>query len=185
MTKFRTWGLHHGTILIACGIIANNAFGSVYLSYDPCGKKHVRTPRHGMLNSGDYWLQLSGREPPRPNVPSFCRSRKRRDSPSSQDGGPNDELDDEGDVNEDDAYEERWGRRSASRKRWLSNYDRCRLSYYDISEEDDEEDYNRGRSRNRDIWEEDDAWEGDNVDADVEDLPGSTEGNTRMDPLGE
>ncbi|KAI1125654.1 hypothetical protein F5Y10DRAFT_246523 [Nemania abortiva] len=69
-SQVRTWGLHHATILIACGIIANNAFSSVYLSYDPYGKKRVRTPRHGMLKSGDYWLQLSGREPPLPNIPS-------------------------------------------------------------------------------------------------------------------
>ncbi|KAI0105504.1 hypothetical protein GGR51DRAFT_560351 [Nemania sp. FL0031] len=68
-SQVRIRGLHHGTAIIACGIIANNAFDDVYFSYDPYGLKRVGTPRDGMLTSGDYWLQLTGREPPS-DVPS-------------------------------------------------------------------------------------------------------------------
>ncbi|KAI0417663.1 hypothetical protein F5X98DRAFT_137809 [Xylaria grammica] len=134
------------------------------------------------MNFSDYKTYQAARDI------SVSGSKKRRGGASSQNGGPNDELDDKGDVNEDDVYEERWRRRSASRKRWLSDYDRCRLSYCD------REDYDRGRSRNRDIWEEDDALEEDDVNADVEDLPGlshsfstsgSNEGNAGIDPLKE
>ncbi|KAI0417662.1 hypothetical protein F5X98DRAFT_137812 [Xylaria grammica] len=69
-SRARTWGLHHGTTPTACGIIANNAFDSVYLSHDPYSIERVSTPRHGMLKPGYYWLQLEGMQPPPPpNVP--------------------------------------------------------------------------------------------------------------------
>ncbi|KAJ8128715.1 hypothetical protein O1611_g4919 [Lasiodiplodia mahajangana] len=55
----RTWGLHHGTLLIAGGIIANNAFSDVYFSHDQYGKQPVKTPRDGILKSGEYWMQLN------------------------------------------------------------------------------------------------------------------------------
>ncbi|KAI1739646.1 hypothetical protein F4680DRAFT_466174 [Xylaria scruposa] len=55
----RTWGLHHGTVLIAGGIIAGNAFDDVYLSHDHWGKKPVKTPRDGILEEGQYYMQLN------------------------------------------------------------------------------------------------------------------------------
>ncbi|KAI1124951.1 hypothetical protein F5Y10DRAFT_19143 [Nemania abortiva] len=63
-SQVRTWGLHHGTAIIACGIVANNTFDDIYFSYDLYGQQRVRTPRDGLLKPGDYWLQLTGREPP-------------------------------------------------------------------------------------------------------------------------
>ncbi|KAI0104036.1 hypothetical protein GGR51DRAFT_523257 [Nemania sp. FL0031] len=54
-----TWGHHHATALIAGGIIANNAFDDVYFSHDRYGKTPITTPRDGILEPGDYWLQLN------------------------------------------------------------------------------------------------------------------------------
>ncbi|KAI1195187.1 hypothetical protein F5X97DRAFT_250387 [Nemania serpens] len=59
-TQTRTWGHHHATALIAGGIIANNAFDDVYFSHDRYGKTRITTPRDGILEPGDYWLQLNG-----------------------------------------------------------------------------------------------------------------------------
>ncbi|KAJ8129197.1 hypothetical protein O1611_g4435 [Lasiodiplodia mahajangana] len=67
-SQVRTSGLHHGTAIIACGIIANNAFDDVYFSHDPYGQTRVRIPRDNILEPGDYWLQLTGREPPPPTT---------------------------------------------------------------------------------------------------------------------
>ncbi|KAI0554184.1 hypothetical protein F4679DRAFT_597313 [Xylaria curta] len=60
----KTWGIHHGTVLIVGGIIANNAFGQVYLSHDRFGKNRIQTPNDGIVEPGRYWLQLKGHEPP-------------------------------------------------------------------------------------------------------------------------
>ncbi|KAI1157949.1 hypothetical protein F5B18DRAFT_643060 [Nemania serpens] len=70
---------------------------------------------------------------------SINGSRKRRGGLSNQDGEPTDEDY----IYEDDAYEERWKRRSASRERRLCDYD-----YEDVT---------RGRSRHRDISSDSDA----------------------------
>ncbi|KAI1153835.1 hypothetical protein F4825DRAFT_237023 [Nemania diffusa] len=59
------WGAHYGTVITACGIITNNAFDQVYLSKDVYGKEDATTYR-GILEHGDYWLQLRGRELPDP-----------------------------------------------------------------------------------------------------------------------
>ncbi|KAJ8130724.1 hypothetical protein O1611_g2902 [Lasiodiplodia mahajangana] len=58
-SQTRTWGHHHATALIAGGIIANNAFDDVYLSHDRYGKTPITTPRDGILEPGNYWLQLN------------------------------------------------------------------------------------------------------------------------------
>ncbi|KAI1129581.1 hypothetical protein F5Y10DRAFT_237894 [Nemania abortiva] len=63
------WGAHYGTIITACGIITNNAFDQVYLSKDVYGKEHATT-HHGILEHGNYWLQLRGRELPDPQDPT-------------------------------------------------------------------------------------------------------------------
>lgn len=55
-------GLHHRTILTACAIIADNAFGRVYITHDRGGRERVEVPIDDLLEPGEYWLQLSGYE---------------------------------------------------------------------------------------------------------------------------
>lgn len=59
-------GLHHRTALSAGAIIADNAFDRAYLTYDQAGTRPVcdAVPLDGILEAGDYWLQLRGVEPP-------------------------------------------------------------------------------------------------------------------------
>lgn len=61
-------GLHHRTVLTAGAIIADNAFDRAYLTRDRAGKDPVEDtiPLDGMLEPGDYWLQLRGLEPTGP-----------------------------------------------------------------------------------------------------------------------
>ncbi|KAI0103812.1 hypothetical protein GGR51DRAFT_242287 [Nemania sp. FL0031] len=63
-SQARIWGLHHATALTACGIIADNAFDLIYLSYDVYGYQPVQIPRYGLLKPGDYWLQKRKQLPP-------------------------------------------------------------------------------------------------------------------------
>ncbi|KAI0445985.1 hypothetical protein F4803DRAFT_547771 [Xylaria telfairii] len=63
------WGIHYGTVITACGIIADNAFDKVYLSKDVYGKERAPTYR-GVLEHGDYWLQLDGSQLPDPQDPT-------------------------------------------------------------------------------------------------------------------
>ncbi|KAI0199081.1 hypothetical protein F4808DRAFT_219605 [Astrocystis sublimbata] len=72
-SKVRTWGVHYATIIVACGIFVSNTFDDVYLSRDPYGKEKVTVARDAILEAGDYWLQLRGREPP-PDTPSLSSS---------------------------------------------------------------------------------------------------------------
>ncbi|KAI0192952.1 hypothetical protein EV127DRAFT_490176 [Xylaria flabelliformis] len=53
-------GIHHRTILTACGIITGNRFDDVHLSHDAYGERGVATPCHGLLRPGDYYLQVKG-----------------------------------------------------------------------------------------------------------------------------
>ncbi|KAJ8133571.1 hypothetical protein O1611_g49 [Lasiodiplodia mahajangana] len=55
-------GLHHQTALTASAIIVNNAFDQVYLTDDQSGNRPVTTSCDGVLEPGDYWLHLRGRE---------------------------------------------------------------------------------------------------------------------------
>ncbi|CAN8105825.1 unnamed protein product [Discula destructiva] len=57
-------GLHHGTILSAGAIIADNAFDHVYLTRDRAGLDRVdaTVPRDGLVEPGEYWLQREGYE---------------------------------------------------------------------------------------------------------------------------
>lgn len=57
-------GLHQRTVLTAGAIIADNAFGRVYLTRDRAGSVKVDTtlPLDGLLEPGEYWLQLNGYE---------------------------------------------------------------------------------------------------------------------------
>ncbi|KUI70127.1 hypothetical protein VM1G_05769 [Cytospora mali] len=53
-------GLHHGTILTICGIIADNAFDRAFLSYDREGRRKIQDNWHydSILPPGEYWLQV-------------------------------------------------------------------------------------------------------------------------------
>lgn len=64
----QSFGLHHRTVLTAGAIIANNAFDRAYLTHDQAGRNPVTAPLGGLLEPGDYWLHLSGEEPPIPSV---------------------------------------------------------------------------------------------------------------------
>ncbi|KAI3399503.1 hypothetical protein diail_6525 [Diaporthe ilicicola] len=64
-TTTTTPGLHQRTVLTAGAIIADNAFDRVYLTRDQAGSDRVDAtlPLDGLLEPGDYWLQLNGYEP--------------------------------------------------------------------------------------------------------------------------
>ena len=57
-------GLHQRTVLTAGAIIADNAFDRVYLTRDRAGSVRVDTTLalDGLLEPGEYWLQLNGYE---------------------------------------------------------------------------------------------------------------------------
>lgn len=55
-------GLHHRTLLTAGAIIANNVFERAYLTRDQAGRRRVDVSLDGILEPGDYWLQLGGNE---------------------------------------------------------------------------------------------------------------------------
>lgn len=57
-------GLHQRTVLTAGAIIADNAFDRVYLTRDRAGIDRVDAtlPLDGLLEPGEYWLQLNGYE---------------------------------------------------------------------------------------------------------------------------
>lgn len=53
-------GLHHGTVLTVCGIIADNAFDRAFLSHDREGRRKIQDTWHydSILPPGAYWLQV-------------------------------------------------------------------------------------------------------------------------------
>lgn len=53
------FGVHHRTALVACQIIANNAFNG-YLALDQEGKRLVNTPIEGVLTAGYYYFFVPG-----------------------------------------------------------------------------------------------------------------------------
>lgn len=57
-------GLHQRTVLTVGAIIADNAFDRVYLTRDRAGINRVDStlPLDGLLEPGEYWLQLDGYE---------------------------------------------------------------------------------------------------------------------------
>ncbi|KAH6614476.1 hypothetical protein B0J18DRAFT_301456 [Chaetomium sp. MPI-SDFR-AT-0129] len=64
------YGVHHGTVLVACQITAGNAFTNSYLSLDKEGQQRVQTPLHGVLTEHEYYFIVEG-YPLYPIVPSF------------------------------------------------------------------------------------------------------------------
>lgn len=59
-------GVHHETVLLACQIIAGNAFDLAYLSYDQKGLHRVGISRDGILTRSHYYLHV-----PQGRVASF------------------------------------------------------------------------------------------------------------------
>lgn len=57
-------GLHHRTLLTAGAIISGNKFSHAYLSHDRNARERVDVtiPLDGLLEPGDYWLQVRGYE---------------------------------------------------------------------------------------------------------------------------
>ncbi|KAK4155532.1 hypothetical protein C8A00DRAFT_13439 [Chaetomidium leptoderma] len=69
-TSTSTYGVHHGTALVACQIIAGNAFANSYLALDKAGQQRVQVPLHDILIEEQYYFIVEGSEL-YPIVPSF------------------------------------------------------------------------------------------------------------------
>lgn len=54
------FGIHHETALLACQIIANNAFHSGYFTLDSAGLERVDVPLDGLLTKGRYYFHIDG-----------------------------------------------------------------------------------------------------------------------------
>ncbi|KAH8654737.1 hypothetical protein BGZ61DRAFT_486963 [Ilyonectria robusta] len=66
------YGIHHGTALVACQIIAGNAFNRAYLTYDRKGQERVTLAPDGLLTRPQYYLQVHGStQRPYPITPNF------------------------------------------------------------------------------------------------------------------
>ncbi|ROV96038.1 hypothetical protein VPNG_09130 [Cytospora leucostoma] len=78
-------GLHHGTVLTICGIIADNAFDRAFLSYDREGRRKVQDTWHydSILPPGEYWLQV----PPLQQTNGPDRGREQDGITRTQTGG--------------------------------------------------------------------------------------------------
>ena len=55
-TTTTTFGVHYLTALVACQIIANNAFANGRLTLDPAGQQLVDLPRDGILTEDLYYF---------------------------------------------------------------------------------------------------------------------------------
>ncbi|EER45825.1 conserved hypothetical protein [Histoplasma capsulatum H143] len=66
-----TFGVHHRTALVACQIIANNAFDTGYFTLDKDGLQRVNIPPDGILTGEKYYLILGDGPSQYPIVPSF------------------------------------------------------------------------------------------------------------------
>ncbi|KAK0657765.1 hypothetical protein B0T16DRAFT_425889 [Cercophora newfieldiana] len=65
-----TYGVHHRTALLACQIIAGNAFTNSYLSLDKAGQQQVQVPPDSVLTEDEYYFIVKGFAL-YPIVPSF------------------------------------------------------------------------------------------------------------------
>ncbi|KAK0703759.1 hypothetical protein B0T26DRAFT_744454 [Lasiosphaeria miniovina] len=65
-----TYGVHHRTALLACQIIAGNAFANSYFSLDKAGQQQVQVSLDGILTDTDYYFIVEG-SVLYPIVPSF------------------------------------------------------------------------------------------------------------------
>ncbi|POS68820.1 hypothetical protein DHEL01_v212786 [Diaporthe helianthi] len=80
-------GLHHRTLLSAGAIISGNKFSHAYLSHDRTARERVdaTTPLDGLLEPGDYWLQVRGYELPAPDQTGDGLEYRRRHTDQERD----------------------------------------------------------------------------------------------------
>jgi len=65
-------GVHHGTALVACQIVANNSFGKGCLCLDAYGQEPAPQDLEGILTASQYYFVIGhSRAEPYPVVPSF------------------------------------------------------------------------------------------------------------------
>ncbi|KAK7407884.1 hypothetical protein QQX98_009943 [Neonectria punicea] len=64
------YGVHARTALVACQIVANNAFAG-YLAADEKGTRRIEIDPRAVLTESDYWFFVDG-DDQYPIVPSFC-----------------------------------------------------------------------------------------------------------------
>ena len=55
-----TYGVHHRTALLACQIIAGNAFDNRGLALDRAGRQPVEVPLDGILTDDQYYFIVDG-----------------------------------------------------------------------------------------------------------------------------
>ena len=55
-----TFGVHHRTALLACKIIAGNAFTNSYLSLNKAGQQRVQVPLDSVLTEDEYYFIVEG-----------------------------------------------------------------------------------------------------------------------------
>ncbi|KAM3557210.1 hypothetical protein MY1884_004658 [Beauveria asiatica] len=53
-----SYGVHFGTMLLACQVVAGNSFDTAYLSYDRKGNHKVQLAPHGILTHNHYFLHV-------------------------------------------------------------------------------------------------------------------------------
>lgn len=58
-----TFGVHHRTALLACQIIADNAFDTGHLTSDRAGQQRIDTPLDGILTERVYYFIISSTSP--------------------------------------------------------------------------------------------------------------------------
>ncbi|KAL2141621.1 hypothetical protein VTI28DRAFT_2167 [Corynascus sepedonium] len=58
-----TYGVHHRTALLACQIIAGNAFMNSFLAFNKAGQQRVQVPLDGILIDKQYYfiVEVSGK----------------------------------------------------------------------------------------------------------------------------
>ena len=55
-----TYGVHHRTALLACQIIAGNAFNNSRFALDRAGRQLVQVPLDGVLTDDEYYFIVDG-----------------------------------------------------------------------------------------------------------------------------
>jgi hypothetical protein len=55
-----TYGVHHRTALLACQIIAGNAFHNSFLALDRAGQQPVQVMLDGVLTDTQYYFIVNG-----------------------------------------------------------------------------------------------------------------------------
>jgi hypothetical protein len=72
-TSTSTYGVHHRTALLACQIIARNAFANSFLALDKAGQQRVQEPLDGILTNAEYYFFVQGSG--KSSLPTFFQQR--------------------------------------------------------------------------------------------------------------